>query len=67
MQIAYTMTCHVAAVGLLQLASTSAFQVKAKELDPTLVITHIFNGLDRGSEAYKLFNDKRDGCIKVRL
>ena len=34
------------------------------ELDPTAIITHTMP-LEQASEGYRLFNDKKDGCIKV--
>ena len=37
-----------------------------QELDPTIVITHEMP-LDEAAEAYKIFNDKNDGCVKVVL
>lgn len=36
------------------------------EIDPTDIITHKLP-LERASEAYKMFNDKEDDCIKVVL
>ena len=35
-------------------------------LDPSFVITHRLP-LDRAPDAYAIFRDKRDGCIKVVL
>lgn len=35
-------------------------------LDPTVVITHVLP-LDAVGGAYKMFNDKVDGCIKVTV
>ena len=39
-------------------------RVQAGEVDPSFVITHRVT-LDELPEAYKTFNDKADGCIKV--
>ncbi|MGN6103866.1 MAG: zinc-dependent alcohol dehydrogenase [Kofleriaceae bacterium] len=39
-------------------------RIKAREVDPSFVITHRIT-LDDVPEAYRMFNDKRDGCIKV--
>lgn len=36
------------------------------EFDPTEIVTHRVP-LDQASDAYKIFNDKEDGCIKVVL
>ena len=36
------------------------------EIDPLVIITHHVN-LDDAPEAYRIFNDKEDGCIKVVL
>lgn len=36
------------------------------EFDPTEIVTHRIP-LDQASDAYKIFNDKEDGCIKVVL
>ncbi|MFD2332818.1 zinc-dependent alcohol dehydrogenase [Cohnella sp. GCM10020058] len=36
------------------------------EFDPTEIVTHRVP-LEQASEAYKIFNDKEDGCIKVVL
>lgn len=36
------------------------------DFDPSFVITHRLN-LDQAPEAYEIFNDKQDGCIKVML
>ncbi|KAG2493252.1 hypothetical protein HYH03_008390 [Edaphochlamys debaryana] len=40
--------------------------VRSGKLDPTLVITHEMP-LEDAPHAYKIFNDKADGCIKVVL
>jgi len=39
-------------------------KIEAGEIDPSFVITHRV-GLDAAPEAYKMFRDKKDGCIKV--
>lgn len=41
-------------------------RIEKGEIDPTFVITHK-GSLEDGPELYKLFNDKKDGCIKVVL
>lgn len=38
-------------------------QIKAGEFDPTDIITHRIN-LSEAENAYKVFNNKEDGCIK---
>ncbi len=38
--------------------------VEAGEIDPSFVITHE-TPIEKGPEAYKMFRDKQDGCIKV--
>jgi threonine dehydrogenase-like Zn-dependent dehydrogenase len=40
--------------------------IDAGEIDPTIVITHRMP-LDQAPHAYKIFNDKTEGCIKVIL
>ncbi|KAG2440986.1 hypothetical protein HXX76_003839 [Chlamydomonas incerta] len=40
--------------------------VKSGKLDPTMVITHELP-IEDAPRAYKIFNDKTDGCIKVVL
>ncbi|KXZ56260.1 hypothetical protein GPECTOR_1g227 [Gonium pectorale] len=40
--------------------------IKSGKLDPTIVITHEMP-LEDAPHAYKIFNDKTDGCIKVVL
>jgi len=40
--------------------------IKAKEFDPTEIISHKIP-LEQASEAYKIFNDHEDECIKVVL
>ncbi len=40
--------------------------VQQGEIDPSFVITHRFS-LDEAADAYRMFRDKRDGCIKVVL
>jgi threonine dehydrogenase-like Zn-dependent dehydrogenase len=39
-------------------------RVQAREVDPSFVITHRVS-FDELPRAYKLFNEKQDGCIKV--
>lgn len=39
-------------------------QIKAGEFDPTDIITHRIK-LSEAENAYKIFNNKEDGCIKV--
>ena len=39
-------------------------RIEAGDIDPSFVITHRLT-LDDGPEAYKMFRDKQDGCIKV--
>jgi S-(hydroxymethyl)glutathione dehydrogenase/alcohol dehydrogenase len=39
-------------------------QIKAGEFDPTDIITHRIHLAD-AENAYKIFNNKEDGCIKV--
>lgn len=39
-------------------------RIERGEIDPSFVITHRIR-LDDAAQAYKLFRDKRDGCIKV--
>ena len=41
-------------------------KIEQKVLDPTLVITHELP-LEKVAEGYQMFNDKKDGCIKVVL
>lgn len=41
-------------------------KVEKKELDPRVVITHKLP-LEEVAKAYKIFNDKEDGCVKVVL
>ena len=41
-------------------------KVEAGELVPSMVITHELP-LDKAPEAYDMFNNKKDGCIKVVL
>lgn len=41
-------------------------RIEQGELDPSFVITHRM-ALDAAPEAYRMFRDKRDGCIKVVL
>lgn len=39
--------------------------IQAGKLDPSLVVTHVLP-LEDAPRAYKIFNDKQEGCIKVR-
>lgn len=41
-------------------------RIEQEEIDPSFVITHRFP-LERAPEAYKLFREKKDHCIKVVL
>ncbi|PCC73756.1 Threonine dehydrogenase [Nannocystis exedens] len=41
-------------------------KIEAGEFDPSFVVTHRLP-LEQGPEAYKMFRDKQDGCIKVVL
>jgi threonine dehydrogenase-like Zn-dependent dehydrogenase len=41
-------------------------KIEAGEIDPSFVITHQLP-LEEGPEAYRMFRDKKDGCIKVVL
>lgn len=41
-------------------------RIQREEIDPAFVITHTFN-LDQAPEAYKIFQGREDGCIKVVL
>jgi threonine dehydrogenase-like Zn-dependent dehydrogenase len=45
-------------------APTLLARVQAREVDPSFVITHRV-GLDDLPAAYRMFNNKEDGCIKV--
>ncbi|KIL47446.1 zinc-dependent alcohol dehydrogenase [Jeotgalibacillus campisalis] len=40
--------------------------IKAGEFDPTEIVSHKMS-LDQASEAYKIFNDHEDECVKVVL
>ena len=40
--------------------------VQQGDIDPSFVITHRFS-LDEAPEAYRMFRDKRDQCVKVVL
>ena len=40
--------------------------IKNNKIDPTDIITHKLP-LDKGEHAYEIFDEKRDGCIKVIL
>jgi threonine dehydrogenase-like Zn-dependent dehydrogenase len=39
-------------------------KIEAGEIDPSFVITHRLK-LEDGPDAYRMFRDKKDGCIKV--
>ena len=41
-------------------------KIEAGEIDPSFVMTHQLP-LEEGPEAYRMFRDKKDGCIKVVL
>lgn len=41
-------------------------KIQKGEIDPGFVITHKLS-LDEAPEAYKMFRDKKDGCVKVVL
>ena len=41
-------------------------KIEAGEIDPSFVVTHQLS-LEEGPEAYRMFRDKKDGCIKVVL
>jgi threonine dehydrogenase-like Zn-dependent dehydrogenase len=41
-------------------------KIQKGEIDPSFVITHRLN-LEQAPEAYKIFRDKKDQCIKVVL
>src|SRR3984893_5688210 len=41
-------------------------KIEAGEIDPSFVVTHRLP-LEEGAEAYRMFRDKKDGCIKVVL
>jgi threonine dehydrogenase-like Zn-dependent dehydrogenase len=41
-------------------------KIEAGEIDPSFVVTHQLP-LAEGPEAYRMFRDKKDGCIKVVL
>jgi hypothetical protein len=43
---------------------TPSLAPQSGDLDPTFVITHR-PPLSQASEAYKMFNNKTDGCVKV--
>ena len=40
--------------------------ITSGQVDPTEIITHRIS-LDKASEAYQIFNDHEDDCIKVIL
>jgi threonine dehydrogenase-like Zn-dependent dehydrogenase len=46
--------------------STLLDLIKRGEIDPSFIITHRLP-LEKGPEAYKMFDEKKDGCIKVVL
>lgn len=41
-------------------------KIENQEIDPSFVVTHSLK-LDQAPEAYKMFRDKEDGCIKTIL
>lgn len=41
-------------------------KIEDGQIDPSVIITHTLP-LSEGPEAYKLFRDKKDACIKVVL
>ena len=41
-------------------------RIENGEIDPSFVITHKLP-LDQAPHGYKIFNEKRDGCIKIVL
>jgi threonine dehydrogenase-like Zn-dependent dehydrogenase len=41
-------------------------KIENEEIDPSFVITHKLD-LDKAPEAYKIFREKDDKCIKVVL
>lgn len=41
-------------------------RIQRGEIDPTFVITHRLP-LEQAPAAYRMFRDKRDGCVKVVL
>jgi threonine dehydrogenase-like Zn-dependent dehydrogenase len=41
-------------------------RIEKEEIDPTFIITHTLK-LEEAPEAYKMFRDKEDECIKVVL
>jgi threonine dehydrogenase-like Zn-dependent dehydrogenase len=41
-------------------------RVQKGEIDPSVIITHRMP-LDQAPEAYKMFRDKQDACVKVVL
>jgi threonine dehydrogenase-like Zn-dependent dehydrogenase len=41
-------------------------KIEAGEIDPSFVITHILK-IEDGPGAYRMFREKKDGCIKVVL
>jgi threonine dehydrogenase-like Zn-dependent dehydrogenase len=43
-----------------------AAKVARGELDPSVIVTHHFS-LDEAPKAFRLFDEKRDGCVKVIL
>jgi threonine dehydrogenase-like Zn-dependent dehydrogenase len=40
--------------------------IRSGKIDPSFVVTHRLP-LDQAPHAYKIFNEKKDGCIKVVL
>ena len=53
---------------LIRLAALATFSHREKgregEIDPSFLITHKIK-LEDGPDAYKMFQEKNDGCIKV--
>jgi threonine dehydrogenase-like Zn-dependent dehydrogenase len=41
-------------------------RIRNGQIDPSFVITHRM-GLEEAPEAYSMFNDKEDDCLKVVL
>lgn len=40
-------------------------KVAGGEIDPGYIITHRYNSLDEAPDAYKMFREKQDECVKV--
>jgi threonine dehydrogenase-like Zn-dependent dehydrogenase len=41
--------------------------IESGRIDPTFIVSHHRWPLTRAAEAYRTFNDKRDGCTKIVL